>query len=281
MEDNMEIRNFQIGDISDALHLCRKEGWISGIKEFFHILTINPNGSFVLARDNRAVGFITTYTYGLSAWIGNFVVAPSFRGMGYGTLLFENALNYLKSENVLTIYLTADSGAVYMYKKYGFQEICLINRWQRNVLKLKTEITGMKAGKHTLNRIINFDRRLWQEDRTSLIKKFWSPRNCFENRNGYGFIIFNKVEKYRVIGPWEVAGKDIYVAEKLLKGVFNMVGKKETLILDVPKVNMLSTALLTHHGFNIKGTTTLMYKGFLPDINFDEILAMGSLGSIG
>lgn len=279
MEDNMQIRNFQIGDIGPALQLAGREGWITGIREFFHILSVDPAGSFILSGDNGLIACITTYSYPRSAWIGNFIVAPEYRKMGYGTLLFERALNYL--QNVPTVFLTASPMAIGIYKKYGFQEICLVNRWQKDTPAIKGEISGMKAGRHTLDHIIEFDRQLWQDDRTSLLSRFWSGRNCFEHRSPYGYIIFGKVGKYRVIGPWEVAGKDITVAEKLLKGVFNMVGKKETLVLDVPKANMVATTLLTHHGFNIKGTTTLMYKGILPDINFDGILAMGSLGSIG
>lgn len=279
MADNIQIRNFQIGDIGPALQLAGREGWITGIREFFHILSVDPEGSFILSEDNNMIGCITTYSYPSSAWIGNFIVAPEYRKMGHGTLLFQKALNYL--QNKPTVFLNASPMAIGIYKKYGFQEIGLINRWQKDTPSLKGEISGMKAGRHTLDHIIDFDRQLWQDDRTTLLSKFWSGRNCFEHRRPYGYILFGKVGKFRVIGPWGMAGKDIAVAEKLLKGVFNMVGKKETLVLDVPKANMAATALLTYHGFNIKGTSTLMYKGVLPNIDLEGIFALGSLGSIG
>lgn len=281
MLEHPQVRNLLIGDIKSILQLTRDEGWICDVKELFHILRANPHGSFALVRGDCLIGCLTTVIYQRTAWIGNFIVAPDCRKSGWGSLLFQQAVDYLNGEKMSTIYLTASPKAIKIYKKFDFQEITLINRWEKVLWPVETDGKELTAKSSTLARIISFDQQCWQDDRSTLIGSIWSRRNCFEHRTPYGFIMFSRVNKYKMIGPWEVAGNDIIIAEKLLKGVYSLIRKKEMIVLDVPAVNLNASTLLAYHGFNIKDTTTLMYYGSKPHVNMEGIFALGSLGSIG
>ena len=281
MDESIKVREFSLGDIKDALRLTRAEGWTSGIKEYYHTLSVNPDGCFALAKENQFIGGITTYIYTQSAWVGNFIVSPEYRNQGFGGQLLGQALKYLHERDLATIYLTAAPKAVNLYKRHGFQEVCIINRWRKDIQPGDSQLDGLAAKKSTLERIVDFDQHCWNEDRSLLISSLWSRRSSLEHKKPYGFLMYSKVNKYKVIGPWEVAGNDIMVAEKLLNGVYASAKKKEAVLLDVPILNRAASSLLFHHGFNIAGSSTFMFYGKRSVINFEDIFSLGSLGSIG
>lgn len=81
-----------------------------------------------------------------------------------------------------------------------------------------------------------------------------------------------------VIGPWY--GIDAGSAADLLGG--HMAESScERILVDVPSFNEKAGNILKAAGFEVVGTTTLMYSGQLPKINFDDIYGFTSMGSKG
>ena len=84
---------------------------------------------FVIHDDNETpVGMLTTGVYrtptGYKAWIEDVVVDDKHRGLGYGKIIVEHAIAYLRGLGVDTISLTTNSARIaanQLYRSLGFE----------------------------------------------------------------------------------------------------------------------------------------------------------------
>ncbi len=265
-------------DITELLEFTNKAGWVSDAQEYGFVLNNNPEGCFTLEVDGEVAGGIATILYNHSAWIGNFIVREELRSRGLGTELFINALNFLEMR-VRTIYLTASPRATSMYTRFGFSPIMRINRW-----RYRGENTRKKGDyistPHDNKEAIIMDNLSWKDDRSILLEYNFNKSRIFLNRLPDGFLVIIEIAGVDIIAPWEVKGGNHKTAESLLSEALYFI-ENRGVILDVPENNRYAENLLKEYGFYISGYTWFMVKGKLPDINFDNIFAMASPGSIG
>ena len=91
----------------------------------------NRDGCFCATIDGEVVATTTTTTYGHElAWIGMVLVDPKRRQLGIATKLMHVALEYLSKAGVGTVKLDATPAGRPLYKKLGFKEESLIERWE-------------------------------------------------------------------------------------------------------------------------------------------------------
>ena len=75
--------------------------------------------------DNKAIGFVSSFTYKDAAKIEDFVIMDEYQRKGYGSCLFSYVIEELKKKGIHDIYLVADleDTPKVMYAKMGFTEV--------------------------------------------------------------------------------------------------------------------------------------------------------------
>ena len=86
------------------------------------------NGDFhkiyCLRKDGGIIGYIGFTPVQIEAEVTNVTIDKKLRGNGYGSLLLENALQKMKEEGVVNVYLevrVSNEAAIGLYKKHGFE----------------------------------------------------------------------------------------------------------------------------------------------------------------
>ncbi|MBA5850251.1 GNAT family N-acetyltransferase [Clostridium sp. cel8] len=96
-----------------------------------YIKNHNENNCYITVLNNEMIGFLQFY---IKDGVGEFDLGliKSARGKGYGKLILETAISFLKSKKVKEISLiviTKNTIAYDMYKKRGFKKSELISEW--------------------------------------------------------------------------------------------------------------------------------------------------------
>ena len=73
--------------------LAAAEGWTLSFHEQRLFLNHWRPFFFTLKQHGDICGFVSAVTYKRSGWIGNLLVAPEKRGLGYGSALLEHAIS--------------------------------------------------------------------------------------------------------------------------------------------------------------------------------------------
>ncbi len=94
----------------------------------------------------------------------NLLVGPEQRGHGYGSALFDYALDFLRQVELQRIWLTASAAGRPIYERRGFVSIDRIERWQGFGLgRLEPEKLPL------VEELIALDRGCWGESRAPLL----------------------------------------------------------------------------------------------------------------
>lgn len=109
------------------LSLYSSVGWTPPEKAQVEMALRHTSASFVAYDGEKPVGMVRVIgDGGMSFYIKDFAVIPSYQSMGVGSLLIENLQNYIKesiSEGwAVSLELISTKEAVAFYKKYGFEE---------------------------------------------------------------------------------------------------------------------------------------------------------------
>ena len=149
----MLIRNMDYADIDFACYCTSNEGWISETKEVFEsLISFNPKGCFVAEKDSKKIGIGVATQYKTNGFIGELVVIKEMRGHGYGSKLFEHAIQYLRSNGTQNIYLDADLTAVPLYEQYGFKKVTRSLRFLGKITA-RTSALVKRATQNDINRV--------------------------------------------------------------------------------------------------------------------------------
>ena len=265
----MYLRQMKNDDLGILLDMANAEGWSSDIFEFELYHKLNPGGCFTCIVDKKVVGGVMTFTYPSSGWIGNLIVEKKYRLKGFGKALFCRGLRHLSF--LPTIFLCASPMAVGLYSKFGFRKVSNINRWEHRGITL-----DLPENNGNLEHVLALDNNCWCEDRSLMLSQMLTNRSYAFNKGAW--LGFGQVDDHWTIGPWEAYDKDS--ALDLLK-VDIVDGKEQRILVDVPAHNTRAWEVLTIMDFEVVGKTVLMCKGLLPDIAFDNIFGLASMGSKG
>jgi predicted N-acetyltransferase YhbS len=127
----IEVRLLVESDIPAALRLKELAQWNQTEKDWLRLLRLEPNGCFCATIDGEVVATATTTTYRPElAWIGMVLVDPKRRQLGIATRVMKVALEYLAKPGVPTVKLDATPLGCSLYRKLGFKDESLIERWE-------------------------------------------------------------------------------------------------------------------------------------------------------
>ena len=126
----IEVRLLRESDIPAALRLKELAQWNQTENDWLRLLRLEPNGCFCATFDGEVVATTTTTAYRPElAWIGMVLVDPKRRQLGIATRLMNVALEYLAKARVATVKLDATPAGCSLYRKLGFKDESLIERW--------------------------------------------------------------------------------------------------------------------------------------------------------
>ena len=125
MTNILEIKEYHIDYHQGVQHLLRQltaEKVILTETDFLQILTSKNSHLFLLTQDNTIAGMLTIGTYcsptGKKAWIEDVVVDEKCRGKGYGKLLVEHAIQFVKSRQIPLLMLTSNPKRIIANRLY-------------------------------------------------------------------------------------------------------------------------------------------------------------------
>jgi predicted N-acetyltransferase YhbS len=127
-----DVRLLRSSDIPQAMLLKRAVGWNQTEQDWERLLELEPEGCFGIEREGKLVATTTTTCYGRElAWIGMVITASEFRGQGLAGTLMRRALDFLDGRQVQCVKLDATSMGSGLYRKFGFEDECAVERWLR------------------------------------------------------------------------------------------------------------------------------------------------------
>jgi ribosomal protein S18 acetylase RimI-like enzyme len=165
----IEVRLLVESDIPAALRLKELAQWNQTENDWLRLLRLEPNGCFCATFDGEVVATTTTTTYRPDlAWIGMVLVDPKRRQLGIATRLMNLALEYLAKAGVTTIKLDATPDGCYLYRKLGFKDESLIERWVG--FAGPREVTCSTLDTAVRREALIFDRHTFGAERSKLLE---------------------------------------------------------------------------------------------------------------
>jgi len=274
----MIIEPFGRNDIARFLELAATENWLAEQWEFDFLLRHFPQGCFT-SRDNsdETTGFITSIKYGNSGWIGNLIVAPRFRGQGFGETLFKASLQALKNAGAETIWLTASTAGKTIYEKKGFSAIDTIIRWSGSG---RQRHTGNEAPPFSCipgSLLNSIDYETWGDRRDELLNVATLRGRLVESAGGCAVV--QPCGDDLQLGPF--SAHDSGSAEHVLNAVLDSIPFEKKIYLDSPASNRSALLLFNRKRMRISGSNELMYAGKKPDYRPQLLYGLATMGSCG
>lgn len=269
----MVIKPLNNNDWDTFYSWAQNEGWTISFQEQRLFQNQWRPSFFALWEHGCCCGFISVVIYKTSGWIGNLLVQPSKRGNGYGSILFDFAMERLEKNRLERIWLTASTQGAPMYRKRGFVNVDQIIRW-----------TGLGTGQQggdssaTVAELIELDHCCWKESRRPLLTLLADDGIIL--KDGKTMALLQPGADFWQVGPWLTSQRDTQEARLLLAEVVKRIPKGTPLVMDILESSGLDL-LLRQHGFKVRGQNELMCKSRKTVENLTGVTALASLGSIG
>ncbi|PLX87892.1 MAG: hypothetical protein C0618_05655 [Desulfuromonas sp.] len=248
-----------------------EEGWRVPQVERRLFRDIWLRSALALSAGGCFCGLVTAVPHHESGWIGNLMVPASLRGRGYGRRLFLAAVQALQSCGVRSLWLTASAQGQPLYEKEGFAPVGQIERWVRSAGGLGCSVPKEEP----LAPLRQADRKAWGEERSPFLTQLVQCGHIC--RSGDAVLLRQPGDDMQILGPWY--GRNLDEQRQLLKQVTDCAPPGTELVTDVLATSGLQP-VLAEHGFAPAGSTLLMAKGKL-SVDLDQVVALGSLGSVG
>lgn len=249
----LHIERLTTDDIHDAWELSTQVGWNQTRADWRRILELFPETCFAGRVDGTLVATSTLATYERQVgWIGMVLVNKKYRRRGYGSEVFEQALNAGIGTDIEIVGLDATDAGRTVYDQYGFERVRGIDRWigtlgeefEHNELETVRTIRSIRE-------IASFDRRYSGVGRSALLEHLLDSEGvigirCEREGSTSGYAIARPGRTYVQIGPFVASERtDI---ESLLAVLAKRLG--ESVVIDVPD-HTRSKRLLERFGLEV------------------------------
>ncbi|MDX7987494.1 hypothetical protein FE392_09145 [Xenorhabdus sp. 12] len=266
---------------SIVYHWANAENWNLSAGDTARFFNVEPNGFFIVYRDNQPISSMSMVNYSDSyAFAGNFIIAPEFRNNVCGAKVWDPTIAYAEHR---TIGMDGNWDRTRLYEKRGFAI------HHRNV-RLSGDITrkiippagAVPITPDNIDEVIQYDAECVGVHRGALLFDwFWGKERygfCTYSQTGISGVIGirRSYDGYR-IGPFHADNSE--VLETLTLTALALVPTGESVSVDIPETNGNDFLLLAHeHGLRKLFHTYRMYKGnTVPKGRQDKVKATASL----
>lgn len=268
----MQFRHLTESDWQLFLCWAAQEDWRVSFQEQRLLQGLWRPYFFALYHHGSVRGFASAVAYKESGWIGNLLVPEGERGKGYGSVLFDHAVQFLKQSGPRRIWLTASETGQPIYQRRGFVVLDQIDRWV-------SQGTGVADGDSSsqIKELIDLDTDCWGESRAPLLNVLSDDSRIFRCGRSYGMLQLGVTVCQ--LGPWLSTDKDATDNRRLLQQAVAQTPAGKELLVDVLGSAQMELVLRTC-GFEKRGSNQLMVLSN-ESVQLDGVLALASLGSIG
>jgi GNAT superfamily N-acetyltransferase len=275
---DVAIRRLVAEDVQLMADWAAKEGWNPGLYDAGSYFTADPNGFLVGLVENQPVATLSAVRYDDAfGFLGFFIVAPEFRGRGYGLRIWEAGLEYLRD---CTVGLDGVVDQQENYKKSGFRLAYRNIRFQGRGGGDPFENPAiLDLGSLPVENLLDYEKDFFPADRFAFIKCWISQPGSYafgfvKDKTLAGYGVIRRCQDGYKIGP--LHADDPSIAESLFLKLRSKVGDQENLYLDVPEPNQAAMSLTEKYGMKAMFETARMYKGQAPILPTERIFGVTS-----
>lgn len=262
---SLEIERLTADDVDDARRLSTQAGWNQTRADWERLLDLFPDTCFAGRLGDELVATSTLATYGDVGWIGMVLVDEAHRRQGYGSELFERALDAAHDRGLDVVGLDATDAGREVYRQYGFEPVVGIDRWSgslRNAANVGTDgVSGRIVSLDGVEPIASFDRMHVGVDRSALLEHVVTADGATALRlvrdgrtRGYAVVRPGRTRKQ--VGPIVAASSD--AASALLSSVAERTD--ERVIVDALRGDRIES-LLCQFGLDVQRRLHRMTEG--------------------
>lgn len=172
----LEIERLTTDDVDDGWRLSKQVGWNQTKPDWHRLLKLFPETCFAGRIDGEIVATSTLATYDDVGWIGMVLVDEAHRRRGYGSELFERALDAGHDRDLDVVGLDATDAGREVYCQYGFETVVGIDRWTGTLRGSDLGVDDYSADSGQVDRVVDadsitrFDRMHVGVDRSPLLE---------------------------------------------------------------------------------------------------------------
>jgi len=166
----LRIKKMTQEDLEFAVRLTDTMNWNLVEEDFEFMITLEPEGCFVLLSDAERIGVATTVGFGKVGWIGNVIVKEDYRRHGGGSLLVRHAIEYLTARGVETIGLYAYLDKIPFYTRQDFRYESGFVLLRGSGFSASTKFPLREATTDDIGQIIDFDALCFGSSRKKLLE---------------------------------------------------------------------------------------------------------------
>lgn len=260
----ISCRTATVDDISLMLDWAADEGWNPGIDDADAFLSADPEGFFV-ARDGTApVAAISVVNHSPDfAFLGLYIVQPSYRGRGVGLALWHHAIAHAGTR---TIGLDGVPDQQANYARSGFAHAGGTQRFAGHIAPARTEETARLATPADIPHLVAMEAAAsgWAKPRylAEWVRQTGYRRTLVLERADRiaGFVTVRQCRDGAKIGPLVAANRGD--ADLLLRQAAQQFA--QPVMIDVPDASEPLAQLCRAHGLTPVFGTARMYRGQAP-----------------
>ncbi|WP_321531889.1 GNAT family N-acetyltransferase [uncultured Desulfuromonas sp.] len=272
----MSIVPASVKDWQDFNRLAEQQGWDVPDNELsFYPQSLNSY-CYALKSADRVQGFVTAVLHGQTAWIGNLIIDPTFRGQGLGGYLFDYILQQLWKAGAVSIWLTASNQGRPLYERRGFELVDEMVRLRVNGTGCKNAIGQLCAAQ--LETLYQIDCAAWGESRTAMLSHLGRQGRLVQNQTQTALVQFDSLGG--IIGPWYAAEGFPAADIRLVEEAQSLFSRETELVCDL-RASSVPLAAFAHLGTLTQSENVLMAVGDRNGCSLDSMIALASLGSMG
>ena len=270
------IQNMGEHELALALEWAAAEGWNPGLDDAKCFYAADQKGFFLAELAGKPAGCISAVAYnGAYGFLGLYIVAPGYRGKGFGLKLWRAAMAYLNGRNVGLDGVLAQQAN---YRKSGFTLAYRNIRYQGKGGGSEPDgLTDLSCV--PFEEIARYDAMTFPAPRANFLR-CWvgQPKGAalgaLNNRRLIGYGVIRPCRQGFKIGP--LFADDPETANTLLKGLASRV-RDQPFFLDTPEVNPAAIELANRHQMQPVFETARMYTKGLPATRTDYCFGVTTL----
>jgi predicted GNAT family acetyltransferase len=259
------VEKMGVADFSFAVKLANTMNWNMTTYDFEFMANLEPQGCFVLFRNQERFGIATSISFGKVGWFGNLIVKEDIRRKGAGSQLITHAIDYLKNKGVKTIGLYAYPHLVSFYERLGFKPDIDFSVLQGKSFFIAPQRRAIEGKKRGVPEIIDFDYQYFGANRRKLLEPILLTKEnlCYistENNEISGYVAAKVCEKIAEVGPLICHPNRVDVAILLLKTILNKLNDFKVFMY-IPRNERVLSNMLHEAGFIENFRVVRMFLG--------------------
>ena len=275
---NYTIKVMNRAEVDLAVEWAAVEGWNPGLHDADCYYSADSQGFLIGYLDDKPIATISVIRYGTSfGFLGFYIVAPDYRGQGYGIQIWNAGLEHLAGR---TIGLDGVVAQQENYKKSGFKLAYRNVRYAGSGGGQSREDVGIvDLASVPFETVAAYDRPFFPADRSDFTKNWIGQPDSHalgivEHGSLAGYGVIRRCRAGYKIGP--LFADTPQLAESLFLALRAKTTLTDTIYLDTPEMNPAAIKLAERYHMTVSFETARMYSGDAPELPLQRTFGVTS-----